>query len=53
MIHNVTEKFSNGAAKFQSFKWCSQNEFISQFTCLQPHLHLEIRAPHTHINTRK
>ena len=35
---------SNGAGK---------NEFVSQFTCLQPHLHIKIHEPHTHIGTRK
>ena len=36
-----------------SFKWCSQNEFVSQFTYLQPHLYVKIHAPHTHISPRK
>ena len=36
-------KVSNGAGK---------NEFISKFTCLQPHLY-EIHMSHTHISTRK
>ena len=36
-----------------SFKWCGQNEFVSQFTCLEPHLYVKIHAPRTHINTRK
>ena len=34
---------------FLSFKWCSQNEFISQFICLWPHLYLKIHVPCTHI----
>ena len=46
---DVTERYfffskvSNGAGK---------NEFISKFTCLQPHLY-EIHMSHTHISTRK
>ena len=35
---------SNGAGK---------NEFVFQFTCLQPHLYIKIHAPRTHISTRK
>ena len=35
---------SNGAGK---------NEFISQFTCLQPDFYIKIHAPNTHISTRK
>ena len=35
---------SNGAGK---------NEFVSQFTCLQPHLHVKKPVTHTHISTRK
>ena len=35
---------SNGAGK---------NWFVSQFTCLQPHLYIKIHEPHTHIGTRK
>ena len=31
---------SNGAGK---------NEFVFQFTCLQPHLYIKIHAPCTHI----
>ena len=30
-----------------------KNEFVSQFTCLQPDLHVKIHAPHNHISTRK
>ena len=40
----ISEKGSNGAGK---------NEFVSQFTCLQPHLYAKIHVPHTHIGTRK
>ena len=45
-----TEKYfffsqgSNGPGK---------NEFVFQFTCLQPHLYIKVHAPHTHISTRK
>ena len=35
-----------------SFKWCSQNKFVSQFTCLWPHLYVKIHMPHTHISTK-
>ena len=40
----ISEKDSNGAGK---------NEFVSQFTCLQPHLHTKIHVQRTHIGTRK
>ena len=35
---------SNGAGK---------NQFVFQFTCLQPHFYIKIHAPGTHISTRK
>ena len=35
------------------FSQCSNSvgkyEFLFQFTCLQPHLHIQIHAPRTHI----
>ena len=31
----------------------SANEFVFQFTCLQPHLCIKIHVPHTHISTKK
>ena len=30
---------------FLGFKWCRQNEFVFQFTCLGPHLYIKIHAP--------
>ena len=39
MIQNVTERYFFFSL---SFKWCSQNEFASQFTYLQPHLYVKI-----------
>ena len=44
---NVTERYfflSNVSGK---------NEFVSQFTCLQPHLYMKMHTPHTHTRTRK
>ena len=35
---------SNGVGK---------NEFVFQFSCLQPHLYIKTHVPHTHISTRK
>ena len=35
---------SNGAGK---------NEFVFQFTCLQPHFYIKIHAPGIHISTKK
>ena len=35
---------SNGVGK---------NEFVFQFTCLQPHLYIKTHVPNTHISTRK
>ena len=37
MIQNVAQRH---------FKWFSQNEFVSQFTCLLPHFYyVKIHAP--------
>ena len=36
-----------------SFKWCSQNGFLSQSACLQPHLYVKVHVPRTHISIRK
>ena len=35
---------SNGACK---------NEFVFQFTCLQPHFYIKIHVPRAHISTKK
>ena len=47
----------NVAERYFFFSWGSnvggKNEFVSQFTCLYPHLYVQIYAPHTHISTRK
>ena len=30
-----------------------KNEFVFQFTCLQPHLYIKIHMPSTHISSKK
>ena len=35
----------------QGLNGADKNEFVFQFTCLQPHLHIKIHEPHTHIST--
>ena len=42
---NDSERYRKIFLFFLSFKWCSQNEFVSQCTCLQPHLYVKIQAP--------
>ena len=37
----------------QGLNGADKNEFVFQFTCLQPHLHIKIHEPHTHISTWK
>ena len=47
---NATERyffFSQGSNSV------CKNEFVFQFTCLQPHLYTKIHAPSTHISTTK
>ena len=45
------------AERYFFFSWGShgagKNEFVSQFTCSQPHLYVKIHVTHTHISTRK
>ena len=37
----------------QSSNGAGKNQFVFQFTCLQPHFYIKIHAPGTHISTRK
>ena len=38
---------------YQNSNGADKNEFIFQFTCLQPHLYVKIHMPCTYISTRK
>ena len=37
----------------QSSNGAGKNEFVFQFTSLQPHFYIKIHAPGTHISTKK
>ena len=38
---------------YQNSNGADKNEFIFQFTCLQPHLYVKIHMPRTYISTRE